>query len=126
MLGQELDRDKDRDRMSIMTGMTDMSTDTAIVAHAERGNVAIGSLVSPREADEDREFGLLGAGPDLKFDFGSKFSLGGLGLGNGEDVEMAPAEEKRAATPSTAVDRSGFRESIGMRMGDQDVDMDMK
>ena len=105
----------------MLTGMTDMSTDTAIVAQAER--VPVGSLMTHREDEEDREFGLLSGGDPLKINFGSKISLGFGPPPEQEDVNMDADELKESHTPA---DRSGFRESIGMRMGDQDVDMDMK
>ncbi|RXW25072.1 hypothetical protein EST38_g810 [Candolleomyces aberdarensis] len=109
--------EQDRDRMSIMTGMTDMSTDTAVVAHAERVTMAVGSLVSPREDEEDQEFGLLKAEDRFKFDFGSKFSLGHLGMNrrNDDDDDAMDEDEDNATT-----------RTVGMRMGDHDVDMEMK
>ncbi|KAF6763079.1 hypothetical protein DFP72DRAFT_1030227 [Ephemerocybe angulata] len=124
---QEQDRDKDRDRMSIMTGMTDMSTDTAIVGHAERGSLAVASLVSPCEADEDDEFGVLGSEDRLKFDFGSKFSIGGLGVTHSrEDDDEEDIDSTDLTTPQQTGGGAGFPQGAGMRMGDQDVDMDMK
>jgi hypothetical protein len=102
--------------MSIMTGMTDMSTDTAVVAHAERVTMAVGSLVSPREDDEDQEFGLLKAEDRFKFDFGSKFDLGDLGMTQRNDDAMDAEDEVEVTSPTTT----------GMRMGDHDVDMEMK
>lgn len=119
----EHDRDKDRDRMSVLTTMTDMSTETAVVDRAERVAFAVGSLVSPSEAEEDREFGVAGTEDRLKFDFGSKFSLGGLGMSHNEEED----EELDSHVLSTSLTADAdFTPSAGMRMGDQDVDMDMK
>lgn len=95
-----------------MTGMTDMSTDTAIVAHAERGSAAFATLVTPQEVDEDNEFGVIGQEDRLKFDFGSKFSLG-LGMASRKD------DIEASSIPPTPGMEHGFR------VGDHDVDIDM-
>jgi len=77
----EYEEDRERDRMSVLTGQTDFSTETVIVEQAERRNV-FASVMGQDRASE-REFGFLSTGERLRSDFGSKFGLGGLGISGG-------------------------------------------
>ncbi|KAG2016127.1 hypothetical protein CC2G_009328 [Coprinopsis cinerea AmutBmut pab1-1] len=121
-------QDDNRDRLSIMTGMTDISTETAIVTQAERVKVSVGSgSLTPIDSGPETEFGARPSSERLGFDFGSKFGLGGLGISTETSVVDVTVDEvsPTASEPQSAT-RPGFTERTGMRMGDKDVDMDMK
>lgn len=112
------DLDRERDRLSIMTALTDISTEPATIQHAEKLNVTAG-LPSPAP---DKEFGMLNGGSNLQLNFGSKFSLGGLGLRRGDgdtgstnDPEVPSSDEENRSIASGTV-----------KMGNVDVNMDMK
>ena len=111
--------DKENDRMSVLTTQTDSSTDTATVETAEKRVLGLATL-APQSA-VDKEFGLLGASPKLDMDFGSKFSLGGFGATN-FDTETKAVLPNKAAPPLEIHDGN----TSGIRMGDVDVDMEMK
>jgi len=73
-LPQELlERDQDKDRMSVLTTRTDISTETAIVERVEKRTMGLTTLGKA----PDHDFGMLGPS---QFDFGSNFSFGGLGV----------------------------------------------
>ena len=118
-LSTETNIDKEKDRMSVLTTQTDFSTDTAIVETAEKKILGLATL-APQIA-VDKEFGLLGASPKLDMDFGSKFSLGGFGATT-FDTETRSAMTNKAAPPPEFYDSN----TSGIRMGDVDVDMEMK
>ncbi|TFK44352.1 hypothetical protein BDQ12DRAFT_672830 [Crucibulum laeve] len=117
---KEAEEERERDAMSVMTGMTDISTESAIVQNAEKINIdlSVGSLIEP---EKKGEFGLLNVNSGLKFDFGSKFSLGGLGMGSAGSRDSLGVITKDADVKMGSV---GSSES--MKMGDVDVSMNMK
>lgn len=119
--------EKERDRMSVLTTQTDFSTETAIVATVEKRNLGLGTLAAP-PSEADREFGLLGTGPQLQFDFGSKFSLGGFGAPSVEiDSQNSRDSGNSLAVLTEKPQRPlSIESSSGIKMGDVDVDMDMK
>lgn len=122
----EYEEDRERDRMSVMTGQTDFSTETAIVEQAERRNLF--TSVMEQDRVSEREFGFLSTGERLQFDFGSKFGLGGLGISDGGN---AGSNNNLNVTPVSARARAdsvsgGSGGSGGMKMGNVDVDMEMK
>ena len=122
--------DKDRDRMSVLTTQTDFSTETAVVEVVEKRTLGLSTL-GGQSTGGDNEFGLLGVDHRLQFDFGSKFSLGGLGLPVTEmDIQAnASVESKgdKGALKQGVPEAAGVEASpSGMKMGDVDVDMDMK
>ena len=119
--------DKDRDRMSVLTTQTDFSTETAVVEVVEKRTLGLSTL-GRQSTGGDNEFGLLDVNHRLQFDFGSKFSLGGLGLPVTEmDIQANASAESK---DDTGVPRQRIpdveTEASGMKMGDVDVDMDMK
>ena len=118
-----LERDKDKDRMSVLTTQTDISTETAIVERVEKRTMGLATLTAPGKVS-DQDFGMLGP---AQFDFGSKFSLGGLGI-SASDVPVSVGsldnQDLRAANPELS--RPTSVESPSVRLGDVDVDMDMK
>lgn len=119
-LADSTDWDKERDGMSIVTMLTDVSTETATVQQAERMNIA-GGLPTP-DSLSDKEFGMLSSSPNLQVNFGSKFSLGGMGFGRG-DASI------RSKTGLGTTVRGGEKDSgsvHSMKMGNVDVSMDMK
>ena len=122
-LRMEYEEDRERDRMSVLTGQTDFSTETAIVEQAERRNVF--ASVMGQDKVSEREFGFLSTGERLQFDFGSKFGLGGLGISDGgnagsdNNLNVIPVSARARADNVSG--RSG-----GMKMGNVDVDMEMK
>lgn len=122
--------DKDRDRLSVLTTQTDFSTETAVVEVVEKRTLGLSTLGS-QSTGGDNEFGLLDVSNRLQFDFGSKFSLGGLGLPVTEmDIQANASVESKDgigalnhnAPKAAAVETS----ASGIKMGDVDVDMDMK
>ncbi|KAF8160762.1 hypothetical protein B0H34DRAFT_697981 [Crassisporium funariophilum] len=113
--------DRDRDRMSVLTTQTDFSTETAIVETVQKRTLGLKSLAGPEE--ESNDFGMLGPG---QFDFGSKFSLGGFGVPQ-VDTQASVDSRSRSNTVTQEPRRPASIESAsGMKMGDVDVDMDMK
>ena len=122
--GQEfLEGDKDKDRMSVLTTQTDISTETAIVERVEKRTMGLTTLTAPGKAP-DQDFGMLGPG---QFDLGSKFSLGGLGISTSDvpvSVGSLDNQDLRTANPGSS--RPTRIESPSVRLGDVDVDMDMK
>jgi hypothetical protein len=122
--GQEfLEGDKDKDRMSVLTTQTDISTETAIVQRVEKRTMGLTTLTTPGKA-ADQDFGMLGAG---QFDFGSKFSLGDLGISTSDvpiSVGSLDNQNLRGTNPGSS--RPTSIDSPSVRLGDVDVDMDMK
>jgi hypothetical protein len=121
--------DKQQDRLSVLTTQTDFSTETAVVEIVEKRNLGLTTLSSSIKED-DNEFGLLEPGHKLQFDFGSKFSIGGLGLPR-MSVEEEPVNRDARANlvlPASQPRKAASFESntSGIKMGDVDVDMDMK
>ena len=118
------ERDTERDRMSVMTTQTDFSTETAIVEKVEKRTMGSITLAGPEKVT-DQDFGMLGPG---QFDFGSKFSLGGLGITTASDVPVSVGSvdnhSLRVANPKMS--RPASIESASVRLGNVDVDMDMK
>ena len=117
------ERDTDKNRMSVLTTQTDISTETAIVERVEKRTMGLSTLTEPGKVS-DQDLGVLGP---AQLDFGSKFSLGGLGI-SASDVPVSVSSlnnpNLRAATPRTS--RPTSIESASVRLGDVDVDMDMK
>ncbi|KAK0461050.1 uncharacterized protein EV420DRAFT_1668224 [Desarmillaria tabescens] len=105
------DEEKDRDTTSIMTAMTDASAigiEEPSVAHEEFG------MLKPAEN-----------GQRLKFDFGSKFGLGGLGIDDMDlDETDSPFSSKSELTPT----RSDLptKSTARTQVASVDVDMDMR
>ena len=118
-----LESDKDKDRMSVLTAQTDISTESAIVERVEKRTMGMTTLTAPGKAS-DQDFGMLGPG---QFDFGSKFSLGGLGISPSDvpvSIGSLDNQNLRVANPGSS--RPTSIESPSVRLGDVDVDMDMK
>jgi hypothetical protein len=74
------------DRMSVLTGQTDFSTETAIVEQAERRNMFVSLMGRGRVSEPG--FGFLSTADRLRFDFGSKSGLGGLGISGGGNAVL--------------------------------------
>ncbi|KDR75165.1 hypothetical protein GALMADRAFT_69760 [Galerina marginata CBS 339.88] len=121
--------EKEKDRLSVLTTQTDFSTETAIVETAEKRNLGMSMLATPGNGPGN-EFGLLDAGQGLQFDFGSKFSLGGLGLssadGDNDKRSLDSSDSLGVSTQYVPTAGSITSASSGIKMGDVDVDMDMK
>jgi hypothetical protein len=122
--------DKDRDRMSVLTTQTDFSTETAVVEVVEKRTISFSAL-GRQSTGGDNEFGLLDVNKRLQFDFGSKFSLGGLGLPITEmDIRAGASVESKSSMGMLTQDvpkaSSIETSSTGMTMGNVDVDMEMK
>lgn len=115
-----LEGDKDKDRLSVLTNI---STESAIVERVEKRTMGLTALTTPGKA-ADQDFGMLGTG---QFDFGSKFSLGGLGI-SASDVPVSVGspdnQNLRGVNPGSS--RPTSIDSPSVRLGDVDVDMDMK
>ncbi|GLB37394.1 putative pleckstrin homology domain [Lyophyllum shimeji] len=110
----------DKDTMSVLTTMTDMSTETAVIAHAERRTLTGANVAAAKD------FGLLNAGERLQFDFGSKFGRG-LDLGDVKYGARNASLDGFGAMGPTGKEKTPSIQSGGsMKMGDVDVDMDMK
>ncbi|KAF5322477.1 hypothetical protein D9619_001548 [Psilocybe cf. subviscida] len=117
--------EKENNRMSVLTTQTDFSTEDAVVFTAHKKTM---SLPTFREEHEDeQEFGLLDTSHRLQFDFGSKFSLGGgLGL-SASDIQVDSADLLSVSqTHSGSRPASIVSNGSGIKVGDVDVDMDMK
>ncbi|KAF9010563.1 hypothetical protein BDQ17DRAFT_1273135 [Cyathus striatus] len=111
--------DKEKDRLSIMTTMTDISTETAIVQSAQKVNIdlSVGSLVEAENALWNTKNG-------LQFDFGHDSfakSFGGDSMSNGLGVINRQGNVKVGSVNSNESIAAG-----SVKMGDVDVDMDMK
>lgn len=112
--------DKELNRLSVLTTQTDFSTETAIVEIAEKKTLSLSSL-APSAA---KELGLL-VSPQLEMDLGSKFSLGGFGPTL--HAETKNTDLQRRFEVDNAIPKTETYESVsGIKMGDVDVDMDMK
>lgn len=120
---EDADCDKERDGMSILTAETDISTEAATVERAGKFNIADG-LPTP-DSLSDKEFGMLTAGPNLELNFGSKFSLGGLGLSR-DDASARSRDGPCASNRGGEVDTRSINSGASMKVGDVDVNMDMK
>lgn len=121
--------DMNNNRLSVLTSQTDFSIETAILETAEKRNLGMGILDAPSKAG-DNEFGLLDPSQRLQFDFGSKFSLGGLGIssqdtGTSANLDSSHNRRMNAFKPPSVVESVQSNNS-GIKMGDVDVDMDMK
>ena len=119
-LPQELlERDQDKDRMSVLTTQTDISTETAIVERVEKRTMGLTTLGKA----PDHDFGMLGPS---QFDFGSKFSLGGLDVSaSNVSVSVGSLDNPNLRTTNPRTSRPTSIET-SMRLGDVDVDVDMK
>jgi len=115
------DDSQERDRMSVLTSQTDFSTETAVVETVEKRLMGFSALAPPD--DKGSEFGLYDPSQKLQFDFGSKFSLGGLNLekASANAQNIADFRDDRSLKASS-IDSGGS----GIKMGDVDVNMDMK
>jgi hypothetical protein len=120
---EAVERNKERDRMSIFSALTDVSTETATVQHAEKFNVTSG-LPTPDSLSE-KDFGLHSASPSLNLNFGSKFSLGGMGLSRG-DSTARPKDNLDIPAQNRETDAGSVHSGTSVRVGDVDVNMDMK
>ncbi|KAF9456947.1 hypothetical protein BDZ94DRAFT_1274444 [Collybia nuda] len=120
------EEDREKDRLSVVTTMTDLSAEMATIERARKLKVTGTSIGG------EREFGLVEPNQRLQFDFGSKFGLGGLGIGSAnrdvggsissrDSMGMLDSDLSSEATGSV---KSGG--SMRMGMGDVDVDMDMR
>ncbi|KAF9567977.1 hypothetical protein CPC08DRAFT_655423 [Agrocybe pediades] len=123
------DDSQEKDSMSVLTSQTDFSTETAVVETVEKRLMGLSVLTPAEEKDVESEFGVYNPSQKLQFDFGSKFSIGGLGLGKSDyhDLDLTEHQGSR----ETQLNRSPRANSIdsggsGIKMGDVDVDMDMK
>ncbi|KAF7428167.1 Bud site selection protein bud4 [Pleurotus ostreatus] len=136
---------RDKDRMSVMTDLSAFSVEMATIQTAQRLDVR---QSPPQRRDEDvrsqeesrpgpstaREFGLRVPSAQstfgLKFDFGSKFGLGGLGIdvgstsSKGSTSTLKPTSVKMEA--SSLATRSSRESTTSVRVGDVDVNVDMK
>lgn len=116
-----------KDTGSILTMQTDCSTETAVVESEEERMARLASVT--QQSTSEKEFGLLGPTPQLEMDFGSKFSLGGFGP---SAVEMESKRVDLKNNPKVIDDKLMHKPAIfehnnsGIKMGDVDVDMDMK
>ena len=122
--GPECQPPQERDRMSVLTTQTDISTETAIIERVEKRTMGLTALAGPGKVS-DQEFGMLGP---AQFDFGSKFSLGGMDVST-SDVSITidsldNPNLRTAANPRTS--RPASIEGASVRLGNVDVDMDMK
>ncbi|KIY64316.1 hypothetical protein CYLTODRAFT_457308 [Cylindrobasidium torrendii FP15055 ss-10] len=138
--------EKDRDRMSVLTTMTDVSiisAENATIHTAEKRNLhtAVGVLESHQEEGEE-EFGKLkvDGSNSLKFDFGSKFGRG-LGFG-GLDIDtsgdfstppLAPLPPRRKTPPKVTEDvlmteakSMPSHDMVSLDTGSVDVKMDAR
>ncbi|KAG5637515.1 hypothetical protein H0H81_004266 [Sphagnurus paluster] len=112
----------EKDRMSVLTNMTDFSTETAVIERAEKKTLTAANIA------QLKELGLLDSGERLQFDFGSKF-------GRGLDISGLDYSSRKPSLDSFGVIAVSNKEktpsiqsggSSSMKMGDVDVDMDMR
>lgn len=113
------DEREDKDRLSIITATTDFSTETAIIGHAERktlsGTDTGEGSVSPRTGN------YIDFEPETKFGLGD-FDLGAVDGGNWSSVAST-------GIPNSTRMNEEKPDSIyngSMKMGEVDVDMDMR
>jgi hypothetical protein len=114
------DHDKERDCISISTVF---STETATVQHAEKLNVGSG-LPTPDSLSE-KDFGMLEASTSLQLNFGSKFSLGGMGLSRNNTAMPSKGSLDIPAQPNE-IDAGSVHSGGSVKVGDVDVSMDAK
>ncbi|KAJ3566528.1 hypothetical protein NP233_g6949 [Leucocoprinus birnbaumii] len=114
-----IDHERDRDCMSISTAI---STETATVQCAEKFNVA-GGLPTPDSLSE--EFGLVQESPSIHLNFGSKFSLGGMGLTRGSSITRSK-DSLEPPNRGQESDNGSVHSGASVRVGDVDVSMDAK
>jgi hypothetical protein len=113
--------EKEKDSLSVLTTMTDSSVEMATIEKAEKRTLTSASV------EEGKELGLLSVGHRLQFDFGSKFGLGGFGIGNaGRDAGQHLAEGMmRTPTYASATEAGSMRSGGSMKMGTEEIDVDM-
>ena len=114
----------DKDRFLVQT---DFSIETAVVEIAEKRTLGLGSVA--QQSASAKEFGLLGPTPQLEMDFGSKFSLGGFGASAVEtESKRVESSDVPKVQPEKVTHKPATFESnnSGIKMGEVDVDMDMK
>ena len=119
-INEDEPEDKDRDRLSVLTTMTDISAEMATIEMAEKRTLMPVNV-------EGRELGLLSVGNRLQFDLGSKFGLGGFDIGNAShDAGRHPMEETvRTPTYASATETESVRSGGSIKMGDEELDVDM-
>jgi len=109
--------EKEKDRLSVLTTMTDISAEMATIERAEK------RILTPASVQESMELGLLGVDHKLQFDFGSKFGLGGLGIGNAPyDARQNQAE---STTHASGTETGSVKSGSSMKMGTEQIDVDM-
>ncbi|KAG6866224.1 hypothetical protein C0991_007249 [Blastosporella zonata] len=111
--------DVEKDTLSLLTTMTDISTETAVIEHAEKKTLTVA------EFTEDYEFGLNDAGKRLQFDFGSKFGRG-LDIGGADYRTRMAVDSLGVYGDKTKEKTPSIQSGSSMKMGDVDVDMDMR
>ncbi|KAL1746168.1 hypothetical protein HDZ31DRAFT_34757 [Schizophyllum fasciatum] len=129
--------DKERDRMSVLTNF---STETSTVEMAKKTRVSVSDAVTVEMPKHDEcvveeEFGMLKPSNDkLKLDFGSKFGLGRLQLGDMDiDVDDDAGSLDPPRRPESMLSGSvqsdyevSVRSSTRSEVVSVDVDMDMR
>ncbi len=114
----------DKDRFSVETGF---SIETTVVETAEKRTLGLESVT--QQSTSAKEFGLLGPTPHLEMDFGSKFSLGGFGpsVVETESRRVESKDDPKVITEKVTHKPATFESNnSGIKMGEVDVDMDMK
>jgi hypothetical protein len=116
--------EKDKDRLSVLTTMTDISAEIATIETAEK------RTLMPARIEEGKELGLLSVGQRLQFDFGSKFGLGGFGIGNaghdaGQHLAHLAEGTTRITTYASGTDTGSVKSGGSMKMGNEEIDVDM-
>ncbi|KAG6857713.1 hypothetical protein H0H87_004129 [Tephrocybe sp. NHM501043] len=115
-----LREDMEKDTLSLMTTMTDISTETAVIERAEKKTLTGANLM------EGMEFGVNEAGRGFQFDFGSKFGRG-LNIGDNDyGTGKLSLPTSGAGGDLTKENTPSIQSGSSMKMGDVDVDMDMR
>ncbi|TFK75463.1 hypothetical protein BDN72DRAFT_939520 [Pluteus cervinus] len=118
-------------RLSVLTTATDISAEMATIEHAERFQVNAFPIYPPSKP-AGAEFGLLSIPERLDCDFGSKFSLGGLGIGNiggstkSREEVAASKPPVHNTTPEEETSSIAGGSGGSIKLGDVGVDVEMR
>jgi hypothetical protein len=112
--------DKEKDRLSVLTTMTDISTEMATIETAEK------RILPPASLEEAKELGVLKVGHTLQFDFGSKFGLGGFRIGTAShDTRQHLSEGMTTTSYGREAETGSVKSGESMKMGMEEIDVDM-
>ena len=109
--------EKEKDRLSVLTTMTDISAEVATIERAEK------RILTSASIEDSKELGLLDVNNKLHFNFGSVFDLDGFGI---ENTSRDAGQDLTKGTVRTPIYASATETRSVKSGSSMNVDMDMR